>query len=714
VKPMAPIEAMFSSSGKGLGAAKAQAQGSSALMSKTRWGALVLALLLSLAVLPTVAQAEQCPNEQLRREDNSTRLPECQAYELVSAPFKNGAAVAISQPVMSLPSGEKALYASTGVFAGAQGSPLANGYIATRGPTGWSTIPTEAPQANEGVILANPTQGIARDLTKTLQASAMVLAPGAVQGNGNIYVRDNVAGGWTLVGTSGGPFAFREFGSTIYSTFIGATPNFSHVVFDYGFTLMPGAVEGATNIYDWSGGELHLVNYLPDGTVATGASGPIASGISGEEPHPVSNDGTKVFFSIAGGLYVRENNTTTIPISASQRAGDLGTVQQATFAGASADGSVVYFMSGSELVEGPETPLGYGRLYRYDLRTGHLSSLAVSSAPSDAETGASVQRVIQVSEDGSYVYFTAQGDLAPGASTAGYGFTNLYVWHEGAGIKFIARANVGGQLSPNGLHLAFTTETPLTAYHCSGCAMLYDYDYETGEIRCVSCNPSGAPPAGELRVGGIPYGTGLDDYHPKYVLDNGKIFFTTKDALLPQDTNGTYDVYQWQNGSLSLISTGTGSGETEFADASADGANVFFKTGQRLVGQDVDANVDLYDARVGGGFPAPPAENPCTGTGCQGVPPAGPIFATPPSVTFTGVGNFEGPVKAATPAKPKSLTRAQKLAAALKACRKHKPGKARRTCEKRARKQYAKTASAKRAKTGSAKSNATKSNGRDN
>jgi len=38
------------------------------------------------------------------------------------------------------------------------------------------------------------------------------------------------------------------------------------------------------------------------------------------------------------------------------------------------------------------------------------------------------------------------------------------------------------------------------------------------------------------------------------------------------------------------------------------------------------------------------AEPVCTGSGCQGVPGAPPIFSTPSSVTFNGIGNFPAPV----------------------------------------------------------------------
>jgi hypothetical protein len=85
-------------------------------------------------------------------------------------------------------------------------------------------------------------------------------------------------------------------------------------------------------------------------------------------------------------------------------------------------------------------------------------------------------------------------------------------------------------------------------------------------------------------------------------------------------------------------------------DASASGEDVFVVTRANLVGSDEDGLFDVYDVRLGARpAPVPPA---CTGTGCQGVPSPAPIFATPSSVTFEGVGNFAAPAKEAK-AKPK-------------------------------------------------------------
>jgi hypothetical protein len=73
------------------------------------------------------------------------------------------------------------------------------------------------------------------------------------------------------------------------------------------------------------------------------------------------------------------------------------------------------------------------------------------------------------------------------------------------------------------------------------------------------------------------------------------------------------DVYEWAEGSLGLVSPGTGEAESEFAGASADGATVLFRTTKTLLPSDQDGGeADLYAARLGGGFdesgpPAPSA-----------------------------------------------------------------------------------------------------------
>jgi hypothetical protein len=137
--------------------------------------------------------------------------------------------------------------------------------------------------------------------------------------------------------------------------------------------------------------------------------------------------------------------------------------------------------------------------------------------------------------------------------------------------------------------------------------------------------------------------------------DGGRLFFNSFDALLPRDTNGAQDVYEWEaagmgsckegdadyfaqnGGCLYLISSGESPSGSELREASPDGQDAFFTTASSLLPQD-PGSVDLYDARVDGGFPQPILKAPCEGEACQSPPPP-PQFPTPASSTYNGPGN---------------------------------------------------------------------------
>ena len=167
--------------------------------------------------------------------------------------------------------------------------------------------------------------------------------------------------------------------------------------------------------------------------------------------------------------------------------------------------------------------------------------------------------------------------------------------------------------------------------------------------------------------------------------DGSFVFFQSPVALTPQATNG--GVYEYHEGRVSLVAA-----EGELIGTSASGGDVFFRTTQQLVTRDTDTQWDFYDARVDGGFPAPVVPAGCVGDACQGSPGAPPVFGAPSSASFTGGGNLAPPASAVVVA-PRALTRAQKLAHALKACSKQ-PKRKRHTCEAKAKKLYGHTSRA--------------------
>lgn len=299
----------------------------------------------------------------------------------------------------------------------------------------------------------------------------------------------------------------------------------------------------------------------------------------------------------------------------------------------------------------------------------------------------------------------AQAGNCTGPPRQASGRCSLYLWHNGA-ISFVARLKANGFkggdmadwtptrsgiaggsefqktafLSEGGETLLFRSEEQLSSYDNEGVAELYRYR-EGEPILCVSCTPSGEPPKAPPTLGSIKP-SALVAASPATLASrnlsaNGnRAFFETTEALVTSDTNGVggcptvgadlqafpacRDVYEWEapdeggcsessppyspanGGCLYLISTGKDDYPSFFADASADGKNVFFFTRQGLVGQDKDELLDVYDARVDGGIAAqnPVSQVPCESTeACRPPIPAPPVEGQPSSETFVGPGN---------------------------------------------------------------------------
>jgi hypothetical protein len=506
-------------------------------------------------------------------------------------------------------------------------------------------------------------------------------------------------------------------------------------------------------LFEWDHGTLRLVGVLPDS--ACGGSSPCVSpdgsqagqGAGGFQifpnltPHTISADGSRIFFTVpdspqspSGALYMRLNHTSTIQLNASERTDcadhdpcngtpEPDNPQSATYWDASTDGSRVFFTSGEALTDDAPAD-GVTKLYMYDATKPdsdphNLTLISVDRQPDDPGGVINVQGA---SSDGHYVYFAAFGRLVAGQQEPANRF--LYVWHDGT-IRQVApmgdfsddsedrNTNTWGftpplvRVTPDGQHLLFgftDSSTGPTGYdqgRCfargPGCREFYLYSYATQRLVCVSCNPSGAPATGNASIvtriaGGAQ--TSPAQNHP--LSDDGRrVFFSTAEALVPQDINGKSDVYEYDapTGTVHLLSTGTDPSDSYFMDASPSGNDVVLLTRSQLTMRDSDNNYDAYDARVGGGFPEPPPVRPaCSEDTCQGPQSLVPGFDTPPSDTVSGLGNVN-PVPSLEPSK--HLPKTQKLKKALRAC-KSKHGRAKRKkCEATARRRFGKSARSK-------------------
>ena len=725
---------------------------------------------------PPSANADSCSNAR-SRGGPSERLPDCRVYEQAS-PVETGGVDAVTlQPLYpaqasTCEEGEACAVVymnDAAAFAGAQGNESPNAYLATRGSGGWQTTPltppTLQPPANG---FATVSYAFSADLSRAvLRVPLQRLTESAPSGVYNLFLR-NPAGSYALVTASvpasppqpgcGGCFQLEDV-----PAFAGASSDFSHVIFEANDSL-EGAPGGAVaNLYETvfePGREperVRLVGILPDGVVASQGATP-GGGISpttqhaGELDNAISQNGSQILFqAVADGglpdpqqvgkteLYDRLGGASTVEVSAPapgaepskcETPGGLCQSEAAQFWAASTDGSVVFFTSKAALTKesftGSEHAGGENAgndLYRYEVGSGALTDLTVDVGnPADA-SGAGVLGVVGSSNDGSYVYFVADGKLADGAES---GQPNLYVWHgspagSGGQVKFIATlapadeeeesniehervgpifanhsdiADWAGRpkesqayVTPDGRHLAFMSVARLTGYDNEDQLTheadheVFEYGAETGQLACASCDPGGARPLGSAFIGAELTERMSTPFHqPRTLSDDGsRLFFSSPDPLVPGLSGGSVKVFEYEDGAVQPIS-GTGSGSDDvFLDASASGNDVFFASREQLTLTDGGELVEVYDARVGGGFPTPPTLPPSCQAGDCPTSPA-PSFSTPLSVSYAGPGNTPQPK-----AKP---TNAQLLARALAACRKQRNRHKRAACVKTAKRRY--------------------------
>ncbi len=725
----------------------------------------ILAALASLSALaggvllaPSAALAEEesCPNAALRIAF-SAGLPDCRAYEQVTSiepefqefnpnEFVNvsgGEGSGTTRGVWAAVTGDRIAYPSNEPPAGSPSDGIY--FMSTRGPDGWSTQDLIPPQSPNYLIICKTayTPAFTSDLSSAVLADGdkhneaascgsddPSLVAGEPQGYQNLFLQDNESGSHQLVDLTPAGVAPNDAWFQVAST------DLSHIVFSERAALVPGAppdtgsTEPYEDLYELAGGVVRLVTILPDGTPTEGAlangtvqelpwerglgSGGGASG-SAVFTHAVSDDGSRVFFKAGGDLYVREHadreqsplngegrcadpaDACTVQVDASQAGGAGG---GGRFMWASADGSLVFFTDGASAGLTADTVPGSGtNLYRYDLETGALVDLTPAAQ-------AGVQGVSGVSEDGSYVYFVAEGDLSgPQVNSQGAhaeaGQPNLYLVHGAGGPTFIAtldpedssdwsvqseengshfseeQSRLTARVSANGQFVAFNSLRSLTGYDNTAaegidcgvnhttvpCQEIFLYEAAQSRLVCVSCDPSGArptAPAGLLGPAGIEFGD-LAGRAPldlqRNVLDDGRVFFDTAEALVPRDTNDQYDVYEYEGGQPHLISTGTSSDASFFYEASPSGEDVFIVTAQQLPSGRPVATTSVYDARVDGGFPEQLGITACSEEDCKGTFSASPAFVAPSSATFAGAGNL---TVAPTVAKVKQVKRKTK------------------------------------------------------
>lgn len=339
------------------------------------------------------------------------------------------------------------------------------------------------------------------------------------------------------------------------------------------------------------------------------------------------------------------------------------TVEQA---GASKDGSGVFY-----------------------LQAGNIVSVDTQSEARTAIVKSGDAAPVNISEDGSHVYFISPSVLTGSEKNdhdqvAEAGKNNLYVWARSGEqthfIGIVAPKDVGNNgVEPSltrwttaavistpqsgigratdtsrtildGTIFVFESRANLTGYDSGGHNEIYRYDAGSRSLGCVSCPPEGAVATSEAalqphqdsteaRLALAPTAALL---HIQNVTDDGqRVIFQTEDALVPTDVNGTWDVYEWKVGQQAyLITSGHGTLPSFLYGMSPSGSDIFFTTSERLLSRDVSSVSSIYDAREGGGFAEGAGQPPpCQEEACQGTPSQAPQLPSASSPSFQGPGD---------------------------------------------------------------------------
>lgn len=671
----------------------------------------------SFTTLPPPAAAKvDCPNQAFR-SGASAHLPSCRAYEMVSPVDKNNGDIETRTSLLDYPAalnlssadGDQITYSSATAFADAVSAPYTSQYRARRDPaSGWITRAISAPRDRHIIPPGSQTEvrfdlafkAFSADLSEgwLVHETDPPLDSCAVEGFLNLY-RRNGDGSYRALTTAEPP---NKSAAAYLPELQGVSSDGRQAIFRANDRLLPGAAAiGGYQVYEHVAGPgcgtLRLVSVLPNGSASSlpsSAGTANATLIEGREnlvANAVSADGSKVFWTAAesgpGTIYVRIGAKETVTVSGSG----------SRFWTAAADGSRAIFTTGANL-------------FAFSVPEKKATLLA-----------SNVIGLVGASDDASRVYFVSTAALTGGAES---GQPNLYL-ADGGTITFIATiasADVSvnspfsivnekpvkrtTRVTPDGNHIAFTSVRSLTGQENLGAdsgepsAQVFLYDADEERLNCISCNATGARPAARVVEGVNNVSIGVaaqippwqNQLHASRVLsdDGARLFFESFDPLVPRDTNGRQDVYEWvratdaeecekefgaelfvasAGGCISLISSGESPQDSELADANPNGLNVFFKTNASLLPQDPGL-VDIYNARAGGGLPPPPAPAPpCEGEACQSPPPPPPATA-PSSSVFQGAGNPQRDRCGHFARKVRKLSkRAKRLARAARAVR---------------------------------------------
>ena len=635
----------------------------------------------------SAAQAETLPDNRVYEMVTPPNNQNADVYvptTLFGQAVELGNGVPTRLPFQAADNGEAITYVADPTEGyGLGGNGLGDQYLAQALPSGGWGQTIIQPAGH----LATSYQGFSSDLSVGVLSSGFwsepqvpPLSSGALgEGYADLYARDTSRGVYQPLSAIHPERTAEQFGShEVYAdgiiaqspVFAGGSAGFGSLVFEANDALLSGggvleselrgdvageitAGENHNYLYDSDNGVVSLVDVSPAGKVVPNATfGAPPSGTPEVNPPGfggvVSEDGSRVYWTALGSevVFVRVDGSVTLQVSSGA----------ARYWASADDGRFAFYVEN-------------GELYRFDVEhPGEREALA-------GGVGAGVVGVLGVGDEGVRVYAVAEAVLGSGVSSEGEhaveGGRNLYLLEEGHAPVFIAglseedgtrvepffsiesktaggfgdwqpglghrTARVdgdgGGVVFMSGQRLR-VAGFPGGVVNPGGLDEVFEFDAGSGVLVCVSCSRSGeAPPAALDGAAAFLPVSWSDTYLQQWMNEEGnRVFFDTPNALVPQDTNGHQDVYEWEregtgtctagsgvnDGCIYLLSGGDSEASSWFIGASESGNDAFIVTRAQLAPEDENEAFDVYDARVGGSRPvSPPA---CTGTGCQGIP----------------------------------------------------------------------------------------------
>lgn len=454
--------------------------------------------------------------------------------------------------------------------------------------------------------------GIAADGHLALFSTAEQMVPGDTDHEQDVYVRakDAVLGEWVTREVSIGPLGGNDAYMAQYD---GVSSNGSKVFFSTKEPLVPADGDRREDVYmrDLNTNTTTLVTQGDSSCSGEGCGNGAAD--ASFVPGGLVPSGERLFFatteklSAADGdnsldIYMRNlasGKTVLVSQGDSSCAGsNCGNgIQPAIFEQASADGEKVFFTSTEGLVAGDKD----GRVDIYERDLGSETTKLVSAAgtcPPSLPAGQNCDPTFGgASSDGSHVFFESDERISEADEDSSQ---DVYDWSGSGPAALASTGPSGGNGAPNATYSGTSGATGAVYFETSE-ALDPAVDKDTEQDVYVR-----AEGATKLVSTGSESRNGPAPASFQWASPDGSspaVIFSTTEALEPQDTDTSADVYERNGGTTTLISTGpeggNGASSSAFAQASHDGSHVFFVTAEPLIEEDEDESADLY-LRSGG------------------------------------------------------------------------------------------------------------------